>query len=154
MRHSKYLPKYTLAAYGVEDIFFSEADNTWVIKRHRMKPDKDGNFKISYIKLVEAKQPRTYAPVETRFIVTLSSLNLPVMCTSFSRVFYAWFIDSVPEDHCVMFKDPNLPLKDLYSVDNLYLQSNEEVDKTKIRGNQYYSPKWNIVAKKYEGKKC
>lgn len=65
------------------------------------------------------------------------------------RFVYAWFHGEVPEGYGVVSRKRGQPEE--YKLENLYLDTKENLESNKMPGNQYFSKKWGVNIKDQSG---
>lgn len=141
MRPAKRITYTDLYLYGfVLDPVYNETTQTWTITR----VTKKGLINQPIFKAISKHK---YAPDSERLIINFcyKGKNYSLPLTRF-----LWcFLDKsheVPEDYYVILVDEKKP----YIKSNMKLINRKEYESHKNKGNQYYSEKWSIIAKKYE----
>ena len=140
MRDSKKLDLADLWLYGFPlPPEYDYENHTWKIKRFT---DKHG---IIDQKIFDAKGVRTYAPTTYRKIINFcyKGKNVSIPLAKFIYVMSS-------KDHVVpenYYARINEDLEDPYLFENIWIESKEEVEKHKNKGNQYHSEKWHILPK-------
>lgn len=146
MRQMKQLTRDQLLKVGVVSVNWLEDENDWEVIRMWYK-NKSKKKRLTKKRCQVTGQKHKYAP-DGEYNIMILSAKQDTIRTTIARIVYAWYFGEVPENYSVGFIDDSRP--DKYALDNLKLVSKEEIERHKNKGNQYYSTKWNIIAKKYE----
>ena len=141
MRDSNKLTYSDLFMWGFyKDPVYDYDKHQWHIERYNFLKGKSVNQPIG-----KAWSRTKYAPRSMRYIISFKfegkTITIPL-----AKFIYVYFDPShVLEANYYTRIDPEK--EDPYLYENIWIETKEQVEKHKNKGNQYFSEKWNILPK-------